>query len=844
LKVCFKLTLHGQGSLIPTMGITREELSVMALTLRALAASSAAIALACGTLAAGPAQAVEITPEYVESVGDGVTIQQILAAGDQPGDGNVFEGIPDGMGAIKNKNGTFTIFISHEQAASDTFVASIERHYGGFGTTISAVRFDPETNTVLSVKDAFKTVKWYDYAAGKFGTEPTPPADAAVVDTAQTPNHTTGLNRFGAATMAKAGDLRFRVNNKTYGINDPILLTGESGSDESRVFALNPMLQRLRQVPALGLGSTENIVLVPASKTRKKTVAFIGENGDVIDSQLFMYAGDKHAKGTWLRRAGLVDGKKFVASISNSGSALADDVKVRTALAKKTISTAVRQAAAIATTKVAVSSGTLTVTTASAHNLKVGDEVTLSSFGAVGGINLGSGASNINGVDIVRTVTSTTFTIGVDADDLSETNYTDGRVAPAADVVVITTSANHGLLEGDRVRVEGNSDLAGLHIVTGAPSNTVFTVSAAGGALSTTGGTVGEMLNVDFRAVPTDIAGDAQQVVARLRGTEFSKVKDLFVNPANPNELFFVTAQSDSDTTTVAGVKETGRDGGALWKVTFINVNNPEAGAFIELILEGTEYSESDGIKINRPDNITMTDDGTVLLIQEDPGALSHVARVLALRLSDKKLVTLAQFDADYVTRSNTDTYLSDDEETSGIFDATGLYDLNDGADYFFFSAQLHPATKSGGANYGTDPLRALQVALARPDLIAQTSYDITNINRASGTATSITITLDSVGELAVNDVMHIYGASTEINGSYAITAVNGVANTVTATVLNSLTLSGDLNAGNSGLTANARLVTVDGTEALALKASIIEAGGLYTMRITDWDDVFDVFFN
>jgi hypothetical protein len=558
-----------------------------------------------------------------------------------------------------------------------------------------------------------------------------------------------------------------------------------------------------------------------------------------------MYAGDKHAKGTWLRRAGLVDGKKFVASISNSGSALADDVKVRTALAKKTITTAVRQAAAIATTKVAVSSGTLTITTASAHNMKIGDEVTLSSFGAVGGINLGSGASNINGVDIVRSVTSTTFTIGVDAEDLAETNYTDGRVALAADVVVITTSANHGLLEGDRVRVEGNSDLAGLHIVTGAPSTTVFTVSAAGSALSSSGGTVGEMLNVDFRAVPTDIAGDAQQVVARLRGTEFSKVKDLFVNPANPNELFFVTAQSDSDTTTVAGVKETGRDGGALWKVTFINVNNPEAGAFIELILEGTEYSESDGIKINRPDNITMTDDGTVLLIQEDSGALSHVARVLALRLSDKKLVTLAQFDADYVTRSNTDTYLSDDEETSGIFDATGLYDLNDGADYFFFSAQLHPATRNGGSvSYGTDPLRALQVALARPDLIAQTSYDITNINRASGSATSITITLDSVGELAVNDVMHIYGASTEINGSYAITAVNGGANTVTATVANSLTLNGDLNAGNSGLTANARLVTVDGTEALALKASIIEAGGLYTMRITDWDDVFDVYFN
>ncbi|MEY3277653.1 MAG: hypothetical protein RLZZ426_139, partial [Actinomycetota bacterium] len=677
-----------------------------------------------------------------------------------------------------------------------------------------------------------------------------------------TPNHTTGLNRFCAATLALPGELLYKetknikkykmVKGKktayfkkvvtTYGVNDPIFLTGEEGSDESRAFALNTKLGQLSQVPALGLGAIENVVVAPAKKTKKSTVAFIGEDGDVTDSQLFMYRGTKTAVGTWLNRAGLVNGKRFVASVLNSGTQLATDVNVRTAVAKKTLTTGVRQAAPVATTKVKIVGGTLTVTTATAHNLKAGDAVTLSSFGTVGGVNLGAGDSNINGTDVVRTTSGLTFTIGIDADDLAETAYTDGLVAIPNDLIVITTAAAHGLIEGDRVRVAGNSDLNGVHTISGVPSTTTFTVVAEGAALSTSGGTVAELLDVEFKGIPTNLAGDAQQVLAKLRGTEFSRVEDLFINPANANELFFITTQSDADGIGVSGVKEVGRDGGALWKITFANIANPSAGAYLELILDGTEASLSDGIKLNKPDNMTMTNDGAVVLLQEDPGSNSHVARVLALRLSDLKLVTIATVDSAYVSKGNTDTYLTDDEETSGIFDATKLYKRTDGASYFMFNAQIHPATKNGGGtSYGTDPLKALEVALARPDLIAQTNYAISNINRASGTATSITITLADVGSLAVNDVMHIFGAASEINGSYAITGVNSDAKTITVTVASTLSLNGDANQGNSGLTVGARVVSVDADAALAMKSTVIEAGGLYTLKITSWDTVFNV---
>jgi hypothetical protein len=833
----------------------------MARTYRVAAASVAIAALASSALAMGPAQAEASKLQYVEAVGSGVELSQILSSGDAI-NGYTWEGVPDGMGGVRNSDGTITVFVNHELSASDAFASAIERKYGGFGANISAVKYNPTSGQVVSVSDAFSNVVWYDYEAGKHSDEPIGPEDAAVVDAFNTPNHSTALNRFCAATMAASGELVYKESKRvkyfvkgkngkkitkyktvvtTFGTQDPIFLTGEEGSDESRAFALNTKTKQLAQLPALGLGAIENVVVAPASKTKKKTIAFIGEDGDVTDSQLFLYSGMKLSKGTWFEKAGLTNGSRYVAAVTDAGANLATDVNVRNALAKKSITSAVRGAAPVATTKVRVSGGTLTVTTAANHNLKIGDTVVLSDFGAVGSIDLGAGDGNVNGENIVRTVpNATSFTIGVDADDLAETAFTTGKVALTADTIVFTTSAAHGLAEGDQIKVAGN-DLAGMHTVSGAPSTTVFTVQAEGAAFSITGGTVAQLLDVSFKKIPTNIDGEAQQVLARLRGTEFSRVEDLFVNPKNANEVYFITTQSDADGVGVAGVKETGRDGGGLWKMTFVDIANPRQGAYLELILDGSEASMSDGIKLNKIDNMSLTDNGEVVLLQEDPGANAQLARLLALRLSDNKLVTVARFKSELFSRTSFDTYLTDDEESSGVFDATKLFKRSDGASYFFFNAQVHPASRNGGgSSYGTDPLRALQVALARPDSVAQTSTAITKINRASSSATSITVTVSDLGALAVNDVIHIAGATAEINGSYAITGINVDAKTLTVAVANSLSLAGDLTVG-SGLTQNARAISVNGDDALALKSKIVEGGALYTLKVTDWAAVFNV---
>jgi hypothetical protein len=817
----------------------------MALRKRSALGNIAVVAAVVSALTVNPAMADDALT-YMESTNDGATIQQVLSAGDQHG--LTWEGVPDGMGAVRNSDGTVTVYVNHELSASDAFISAIERQYGGFGSNVTAIKFNPETGEIVKITNAIKSAVWYDYTTGKYGKNPEAPLDAPNVDSFSTPNHSKALNRFCSATLIDAGGLFYKNKQGKFGTKDPIFLTGEEGGDESRAFGLNVDTKQLVQLPALGLGASENVVIASVKATKKSTVAVLGEDGESTSSQLFVYKGTKTKTGSWFKRAGLTNGLRYVTRVLNSGSTIANDYAVRTALADKTIVSAVNGGNEVATTKVKIVEGQLTITTASVHNVKIGDKVTLADFGSVTDANAVTvDLAGINGSATVSAVGSTTaFTFGVDLDNLAETNYASGSVSLPTARVVVTASAAHGLIEGDTVSFEGVTGLSGRYLVTGVPtgSTTVFTVKQTGVAFSSTGGTAHEILDVEFKNLPTDLAGDAQQALAQLRGTVFARVEDLSFNPTNANELFFITTQSDSVTagSGFPGVGDVaGRDGGGLWKMTFVDVAHPELGANLELILDGTEAPSNDSaIKLNKPDNLSFSNNGQYVMLQEDPGANNHIARLLALRLSDKALVSVAEFDSTYFAPSSVDSYLTNDEESSGIFDATKYFKMGDGASYFMFNAQVHPVSKDGSGNsFGSDPLKARAAALLRPDLVAQTDYTITNINHAAS-STTMTVSVTDLGELAANDIVTIFGGTAEVNGTYSVTAVNSGTGTFTVTVKNTVTLAGDLNSGN-GLSANAKAITTSTDEDLAFKGSVFEGGGLFTLKIEDWDALFTV---
>ena len=207
----------------------------------------------------------------------------------------------------------------------------------------------------------------------------------------------------------------------------------------------------------------------------------------------------------------------------------------------------------------------------------------------------------------------------------------------------------------------------------------------------------------------TDVAGFAKG--ARENGFRFSRIEDGEWDPNNPDVFYFITTESNKDpVATKENPSEPGisRDGGGLWRLTFKDAQNPLLGAKLELLLNGGEAPF-----LSKPDNLTLTKDG-VIMIQEDPGNNAHVARLLAYRIKDAKIATVAQFDPKYFTATGSN-FMTIDEESSGIIDATALIRKgNDKNSYFFFNAQIH--TYSGvtvvdaGVKGATTP--------SRPDLV------------------------------------------------------------------------------------------------------------------------------
>ena len=145
-------------------------------------------------------------------------------------------------------------------------------------------------------------------------------------------------------------------------------------------------------------------------------------------------------------------------------------------------------------------------------------------------------------------------------------------------------------------------------------------------------------------------------------GSEFARIEDGEWDPINPNVFYFLTTESNKDPIATAPHPATPtvtRDGGALWRLTFKDAQNPLLGAELEMLLNGGE-----NIYMSKPDNMAVTKDG-VILIQEDPGNNDHVSRVLAYRIKDAKIATVAAFDPVYFAKGAAQLMTVDEDRKS-----------------------------------------------------------------------------------------------------------------------------------------------------------------------------------
>lgn len=264
----------------------------MSTTRRVLAGLAAAAVML--PLTAGPGEAARRTAvvtgpsssqsPYLLPVLDGVTNTSVLTVGDQAGNGYQMAGIPDGLGAFDNGDGTITLVMNHELGAT----AGAMHDHGAKGSFVSRWVIDKRTLEVRSGDDQIKKLVLADPKLG---------LAIARMCSADLPDKAAFYN-------AKSGK----------GYDGRIFTNGEEDSSSGRAFAhvvSGPENGTSYELTAMANTQFENVLANP--RTGDKTVV-IGTD-DSTPGQVYVYAGDKQRTGNAIQKAGLTGGKLYGISV-------------------------------------------------------------------------------------------------------------------------------------------------------------------------------------------------------------------------------------------------------------------------------------------------------------------------------------------------------------------------------------------------------------------------------------------------------------------------------------------------------------------------------------------------
>lgn len=215
-----------------------------------------------------------------------------------------FCGIPDGLGAFDNGNGTITVLVNHEL---DAQLGAIRSH-GGTGAFVSRWVIDTSTLDVISGDDFIAAPAKFNLWSGTAWA----PADAWA-------GSAVNMDRLCSADLAPVSAFYNRATKTGY--NGHIFLTGEEGTArpdrKNRAFAFVAADGSAYELPAFSFGTAgseqdpppawENLLAHPATGD----TALVVGNCDGGTSRVFAYIGTKKTKGSPIEKAGLADGRLF-----------------------------------------------------------------------------------------------------------------------------------------------------------------------------------------------------------------------------------------------------------------------------------------------------------------------------------------------------------------------------------------------------------------------------------------------------------------------------------------------------------------------------------------------------
>ncbi len=524
----------------------------------------AAFALACLILAGPQRLFAQIqgpstgsTPYVLPTISSYRTISVLTTdnTGANPDDsvgGYFMAGIPDGLGAFDNGNGTFTLLMNHELSSGGAV-----RAHGANGAFVSEWTIDKNTLAVTSGADLMQQVFQWNSTTQSLNASPT----AAV-----------SFSRFCSADLPAVSALSFQG----LGTTDRIFMHGEEG----------------------GNGWQQATVV----------------NGPE--------AGNSYTLG------------KFDLNTNGSAASTLSPVQLNV-------------------TSASTGSPTVTFSGAAPRELAVGGMLLGQRINTIAGTTITlAGNANAN----IGSSTPTDFTLG------GIGNWENALASPFAQqktVVVANSDGGTGLhtnalsvYVGTKTSTGTDADKAGL------TNGVMKFVSVAGNPL--------EIINNTTRA--TSIANGTAFTLSATASTQFSRPEDGAWNPLNPSQYYFVTTdQLDQASDGVGGQIGQTR----LWRLTFNDITNPDAGGVIDLLINGRTVG---GKKVNMFDNITVAQNGHVIL-EEDVGNAAHNGKMWDYDPVTDGLQMIAMHDPNRfgdIGKAATSPFTAD-EETSGVIDITAI---------------------------------------------------------------------------------------------------------------------------------------------------------------------------
>lgn len=250
---------------------------------------------------------------YVLRAQPGVVTKSVLTVGDSVNpkpDGMTpyrMVGLPDGLGAFDNGDGTFTLLMNHELGNT----AGIPRAHGGIGAFVSRWVIEKESLTVLHGQDLNDSYVTITPGAGtlntfnRFCSGDLPPVSA-----------------FYNSNTGNGSQLRIYMNGEE---SSPPFSDGYGRAIANVVDASGPGTGIGYELPAFnGLGAWENILAHPNNGNVLGDQTVVMANSDGARNSVYLYVGTKANSGTEPDKAGLTGGTTYALVVTAIGSGVED----------------------------------------------------------------------------------------------------------------------------------------------------------------------------------------------------------------------------------------------------------------------------------------------------------------------------------------------------------------------------------------------------------------------------------------------------------------------------------------------------------------------------------------